>query len=410
MYHPAFLFDAMTAAGVFLTVMGALLSGMFIFTLIKILYFFVNAGLVIRLFFVLRGEGISKALRWGVCGIVVACSLAYPVSRYVDGNGWGVRALTFIGTFWLSLVLHGLLAWLALGVFRLLNWHWRWFAFAPARAAHWRHLACAGIAGAALLVSTLGWINAFYPTVRVVKLTTPAGIAPLRIVALSDTHLGRLASPEYFGKIVDLIEPLAPDIVLFAGDVIEYDYDPSEVEPTAAVLRRLKPRLGIWGVFGNHEYIGGREALNKQLLDRIGIRILIDQWAEIAAAPGQKLLLIGRDDLSSERAMDRKRKTLGELLAEAPPGDHLKILLDHQPFNLEEAEAAGIFLQISGHTHNGQLFPFNGVVALIYENAYGYLRRGQTHYWVSSGAGTWGPSVRTTGRPEILLIDIAAEK
>ena len=381
---------------------------MFIFTLIKSLYFLVNAGLVVCLFFALRGEGVPKALRWGACGITVAFSLAYPVSRYIDGNGWGVRGLTFIGTFWLSLVLHGLLAWLALGVFRLLNRRWRWFAFAPERAAHWRHLACAGIAGVALLVSTVGWINTLHPAVRVVKLTAPAGVAPLRIVALSDTHLGRLASPEYFGKIVDLIEPLAPDIVLFAGDIIEYDYDPSEVEATAAALRRLRPRLGIWGVFGNHEYIGGRGALSGQLLDRIGIRILIDQWAEMETAPGQKLLLIGRDDLSIERFMDRRRKTLGELLADAPQGDHLKILLDHQPFHLEEAEAAGVFLQISGHTHNGQLFPFNGLVAAIYENAYGHSRRGQTNYWVTSGAGTWGPSVRTTGRPEILLIDVAA--
>jgi predicted MPP superfamily phosphohydrolase len=381
---------------------------MYVFAVIKLLYVLLNIGFVVWLFFSLRGTGLSKAAHYGVCLLVAALSLAFPVARGLDGNGLWVTVLTFIGSFWLSLVLHGVLAWLLLWAFRVLNRRFRWISLAPERQARRRLAGCAGVAGVALLVSTVGWINTQYPVVREVKLSAPIS-APLRIVALSDTHLGRLASPDFFAKVVDLIEPLSPDLVLFAGDILEYDYEPSDAEATAAVLHRLKPRLGIWGVLGNHEYIGGRVELSRKLLDQIGIRILIDQWEELESAPGDRILLIGRDDLSIERFSERERATIAEITADAFGEESISILLDHQPFNLKEAEEAGVYLQLSGHTHNGQLFPFNWLVAAIYENSYGYSTRGQTHYWVSSGAGTWGPRVRTTGRPEVVLIDLVPQ-
>jgi predicted MPP superfamily phosphohydrolase len=381
---------------------------MYAFAIFKLLYALLNISLVAWLYVALRGTDISRAARLGVCVVVAALALTFPVARGIDEDGFWVRALTFVGSFWLSLVLHGVLAWLLLWVFRVLNRRLHWIVIAPERRARWRLLGCAGIAGVALLVSAAGWLNTQYLVVREVKLAAPIR-APLRIVALSDTHLGRLASPDFFAKVVDQIEPLAPDIVLFAGDILEYDYDPSDAQATAAVLHRLKPRLGIWGVLGNHEYIGGRVELSRKLLDQIGIRILIDEWAEVESAPGDRILLIGRDDRSGERFSARERATIDEITVDAFGEESIRILLDHQPFNLQAAEEAGVYLQISGHTHNGQLFPFNWLVAAIYENAYGYSTRGKTHYWVTSGAGTWGPRVRTTGRTEILLIDLVPQ-
>ncbi|MDR3086447.1 MAG: hypothetical protein LBU45_00600, partial [Azoarcus sp.] len=157
-----------------------------------------------------------------------------------------------------------------------------------------------------------------------------------------------------------------------------------------------------------------RGELSRRLLAQIGIRILIDQWAIVGEAPGGKILLIGRNDRSAVKFTGLERKTLPEITADVPElaagaGNYLKILLDHQPFHLEEAEAAGVDLQLSGHTHNGQLFPFNLLVRALYENAYGHSTRGKTHYWVTSGAGTWGPRARTTGRPEIVLIDLVSQ-
>ncbi|MDR0716449.1 MAG: metallophosphoesterase [Azoarcus sp.] len=373
------------------------------------LYTLVNTLLIARLYFALRDPSVAWPVRVGACLLAIAFSLAFVVSRGMTGNGPALTALTFIGTFWFSLVLHALLAWLLLEIFRLCNRRFGWLPIPPEQRARWRHRSCAGIAAVAALVSIAGWINTQYPVARTVELAAPAGMTPLRIVLLSDTHLGRLASPEFFARVVDVIAPLAPDIVLFAGDILEYDYDPADAEATAAILQRLKPRLGIWGVLGNHEHIDGRLEMNKALLRRIGIRILVDEWAEIESAPGEKILLIGRDDRSVARFQKRERKSLAAIMADIPGGERIRILLDHQPFQLGEAEAAGIYLQLSGHTHNGQIFPFNLLAAAIYENAHGYSARGATHYWVSSGAGTWGPRARTTGRAEIVAIDLAPQ-
>jgi predicted MPP superfamily phosphohydrolase len=368
-------------------------------------YALLNAGLIVRLYFALRGPGVSLPLRAGLCLLAAACSLAFPASHWFEGNGFGMKAMSFVGTFCLSVMLHAILVWTLVDVFRLLNRYFRWFSIAPQQRVQWRHRCCAGIAGAALLLSGAGWVNAQYPVVREAKLPAPVGGAPLRIVLVSDTHLGRLVSPAFFSDVVDLIEPLSPDLVLFAGDILEYDFAPSDVPATAAALRRLKPRLGVWGVLGNHEYIGGRGELSRRLLEQIGFRILVDEWAEVGETDGEKILLIGRND----RYVGKGRKPLDKILANAPKDGRLKILLDHQPYNLEEAEAAGIYLQVSGHTHNGQIFPANWLVAMLYENTHGHSTRSGTHYWVTSGAGTWGPRVRTSGRAEIVSIDLAPQ-
>ncbi|GHT91434.1 metallophosphatase [Betaproteobacteria bacterium] len=397
-----------------------------IFTLIKWLYAAVNIYLIVLLYRSLRGNGVIRIMRVVSCLAAILFSVAFPVSRMIEGNGLWAKGVTFAGTFWLSFILHVLLILLAFSLFRWLNRRFGpWLVIPTERLQRWRYISSGGIIGAALLISSLGWLNTQHPVAHELTLPAPANLkTPLNIVALSDTHLGRLVSSEDFSRLIDLIEPLQPDLVLFAGDIIDdhYGYDP---KATRASLQRLHPRLGVWGIFGNHEYIssdqsgripatlptdnrkyaigdGAEQSL--RLLEQGGIRILRDEWADL----GGELLLVGRDDLSRKRFTAQERKTLPDLLASIPANlrGQPMILLDHQPFHLEEAEQAGAFLQLSGHTHNGQLFPFNWLVALIYENAYGYSQRGDTNYWVSSGAGTWGPRARTTGRPEVVLIKV----
>jgi len=376
-----------------------------LFAVIKGAYIALNIGLVVRLYFALRGPGVSQPVRVGLCLFAVALSLAFPIERGMEGNESWIRAVAIAGYFWFAFMYHVLLAWGLLTFFRLLNRRFCWLVIAEEDRVRWRHRSCAGIAMASLVMCAAGWINVQYPTVREEKLPVPAGAAPLRIVALSDLHLGRLTSRDFLGKVVDQIEPLSPDIVVFLGDILEYDFDPSEAPAMAAVLQRLKPRLGIWGVMGNHEYIEGKSKLNAQLLNQIGIHTLIDQWVMLGEKPDEKILLIGRKDFSWGR------KSVQKVIANVPEEakDALKILLDHQPTDLEGAEKAGVHLQLSGHSHNGQFFPVNFIVSFLFENAYGHYVRGQTHYWVTSGVGTWGPRVRTTGRPEIMMIDLVPQ-
>ena len=119
----------------------------------------------------------------------------------------------------------------------------------------------------------------------------------------------------------------------------------------------------------------------------------------------QRFYLVGRDDRDKSRFTGKKRKELGELMQHVDLSRPV-ILMDHQPFNLEKARELGVDLQVSGHTHHGQLWPFNYITNAIYELSYGYKQIGQTHFYVSTGFGTWGPPVRLGNRPEIVQIKL----
>jgi len=375
------------------------------YAIIKGLYAVFNLGFIVLFYFALRGSGVLWPVRVGLCLLAVVLSLAFPVSHVLDENSIWVKEVSFVGYYWFAFMYHAFLAWIVLGVFRLINWRFRWLVIAEENRVRWCRQSYAGIVAVALSVCVGGWVNSQYPVVREVELPVPAGIAPLRIVALSDLHLGRMASNDFLSNVVDLIEPLSPDIVVFLGDFLEWDFHSSRAQAAATVLQRLNPRLGIWGVMGNHEFFGARGKRSKDLLHQMGVRTLDDQWVLIGEKPDKKILLIGRRDYSWGR------KPIQEVIANVPEEgkDALKILLDHQPVDLDGAKKAGVFLQLSGHSHNGQFFPLNFLVPFLFENAYGYYRRGQTHYWVTSGVGALGPRIRTSGRPEIMLIDLVPQ-
>ena len=171
------------------------------------------------------------------------------------------------------------------------------------------------------------------------------------------------------------------------------------------IMRRLRAPLGIYAAPGNHEFYSGLER-NLACLRSCGITVLEDQAVRVAGA----FILAGRRDPSSLRQGER-RLAISEILAGAEFDGSLPIVvLDHQPLHLEEAEKAGVDLQISGHTHDGQIFPIDLINRLIYELNWGYLRKGDTHYYVTSGAGTWGPPVRIGSRAEIVRIRLSFDK
>ena len=379
---------------------------MSIFAAVFGVYLLVNFWLLARLFFALQGAGIFRVL---ACLLVLLGCCAFPLGRMLEGNDWLAKVVAVAGSFWISLALYSILILLAVDVFRLLNRVLHWLPQLGSGAPAVRYATCAAIAGAALLISVIGWINAMIPVTREVELTlaappgSPLQGRTLTVAALSDLHLGRVVSAGYFAKLIDLIAPRKPDLVLFVGDVLD-DHSGLDQHAMTQSLQRLHPPLGIWGILGNHEYISGDADKSVEILQRCGIRVLRDQWA----APGNELLLVGRDDYAKQRFSGQPRASLPEIMATIP--ENLRalpvILLDHEPLHLEQAEAAGAALQLSGHTHGGQLFPLNFVVAAIYENAHGLSQRGATRYWVSSGAGTWGPRVRTANRPEVLLFRI----
>ncbi|HWI62014.1 MAG TPA: metallophosphoesterase, partial [Symbiobacteriaceae bacterium] len=151
-------------------------------------------------------------------------------------------------------------------------------------------------------------------------------------------------------------------------------------------------------------YIAGHIAEYRREMARAGIRVLVDE----AVLVDDSFYVIGRDDISAGGFGGRRRAGLPAVLESVDRSRPL-VLMDHQPYRLEEAEQAGIDLQVSGHTHRGQMFPNHLITRRIFEVDWGYLEKGALHVIVSLGFGTWGPPVRIGNRPEVVSIRVRFE-
>lgn len=215
----------------------------------------------------------------------------------------------------------------------------------------------------------------------------------ITIVAVSDIHLGNLIGKQRFSAWVDLINRQKADIILIAGDIFDHNMKTVENQNLDAELAKLSAKYGVYAIPGNHDYYAGIDnALG--YLKKSGIHVLRDQSVII----DNKMMIIGRDDITN-----RNRRSLDSLL-NGKPTNLPRIVMDHQPQSFKESIAENIDFHLSGHTHNGQIFPVSWVVSKIYELGYGYRQSGNTHFYVSSGLGLWGAPIRFGTRSEIVKI------
>jgi len=218
----------------------------------------------------------------------------------------------------------------------------------------------------------------------------------LRIVGISDMHLGYGIGKNELQKWVELINEEKPDIVLIGGDIIDSSLRPVKEENLGEVIKQIKTRYGVYTILGNHEYISGAGESIKFFKDA-GITVLRDSVALV----DNTFYVVGRDDRSNPN-----RKPLADLMSSLDKTKPI-LLLDHQPYNLEEAEKNGVDFQFSGHTHRGQIWPISLVTDLIYEDSYGSLKKGDTHIYVSSGIGIWGGKFRIGTQSEYVVVNMS---
>jgi uncharacterized protein len=310
--------------------------------------------------------------------------------------------LVWMGSFWIAAMIYFFIAVVILDVLRLVN---HYFPFFPSTVTtHYsqsKYVAAAGAIGTVALLLLVGHINALFPRVKTLELTLDKksqGMKAINIVAASDIHLGTIVGRQRFDQIVEKINSLNPDVVLLAGDIVDEDLGPVIKQNLGEALRNIKPRYGVYGITGNHEYFGGVEAACTYLEEH-GVVMLRDRAVQVNGS----FFLVGREDRSYNRRTGRQRKPLEQLMA-GIDRRYPVILMDHQPFRLSDAVNQGVDLQLSGHTHHGQLWPVNYVIQAIFEVGWGYEKIGNTHVYVSNGLGTWGPPVRIGNRPEIVNI------
>jgi len=351
-----------------------------LFTLMGLMHFYVykRTG-------ALLGLPKSPALFIFLALLTILFPLAMVLSRTVDGHL--VRVLYIAAASWLGLVF---LAFTASALIQLIQ-----LLFGLARhPLGQRTLGWSAII-LSLLVFFYGLVNA--AVIRTTEITI--GIKGLRepkvtIALLTDIHLGAVYGPKYLQKIVDRTNALNPGLVAIAGDLFD-----GSAKPDYSLVKPLEGlQAPAFFVTGNHEIYEGVD-ITTALVAKTGVRVLRNEAAECCG-----LQLLGVD---SPRGNSKNNPALLELAAKLDR-DRQKpsVLLYHIPLGTADAQSAGVDLQLSGHTHNGQIFPFTLLMPLFYRFYSGYGRVGDFQIYVSHGVGNWGPPLRIGSRSEIIKINL----
>ena len=412
-----------------------------------------GAYLLGNVYIFIRGwQGISALLPLFHCSRTVALGIRILFTLVV----WGAAASLFIalfsrdaalpawlqggmyniGSIWLVFTLYMVLALLAVDILRIFIWHQplREFGFVAAFAFTFG-------------VLLYGYINYRNPKVEELNIDLESGEASegagilagndnlsgrkkVRIVAISDVHLGFATQKKHLQRYVEKINSLSPDIILIAGDLIDNSIKPVELQRMQEELGMLRAPGGIYMVPGNHEYISGIADV-EAFLQKTPIVLLRDSVVMHPCG----IALAGRDDRSNRGRLpveellgkvavagsaggasgaggageiDKAGRVAeaGEVGQSGEAGDAPVILLDHQPYEIAHKDSLGIALQFSGHTHRGQVWPMSILVDRMYEQSHGWRKWNNSHVIVSSGLSLWGPPFRIGTDSDLWVINL----
>jgi predicted MPP superfamily phosphohydrolase len=330
--------------------------------------------------------------------VLVPAGLMAPMIRrqpLSDRVAWvGLLAMGMFS----SLLVSTLLRDVVLLASRLLHAH-------SAALVSWTALAAPSLAA---LVTLIGFINARL-VARVVDVEVPIAGLPqalhgFTIAQISDIHVGPTIKHGYLDAIVEEVNALDADLIAITGDLV--DGSVSRLAPHTAPLKRLKARHGAYFVTGNHEYYSNAPAWIAEVR-RLGLTVLMNEHV-VLHHRGATLLVAGVTDYSAHHFDESHRSDPHAALAGAPPQVAVKLLLAHQPRTAAAAADAGFDLQLSGHTHGGQFFPWNFFVPMQQPYTSGLNRLGKLWVYTSRGTGYWGPPKRFGAPSEITRIRLVA--
>lgn len=327
------------------------------------------------------------------------------------------RLLRIVGNYFLGTFLYVLLVILLLDLVRVLLKHTRWVRRERLQAR--RLFVGVGAGALALIFSITGYgvYHARQIQVETASITVEKAckLAELKVVLVADLHLGYSVGVRQMEQMVDKINAQSPDLVCLAGDIFDNDYDAIDrPDDIASLLRGIQSRYGVFACYGNHDVdetllagftYGADETPEDprfvRFLEDAGIRLLSDETVCIDDA----FYLCGRKDYSRSRKLGETRLTPAALTAGLDSSLPL-LVIDHQPRELRELAAAGVDVDLSGHTHDGQLFPGNLLIHWLWDNPYGVRQIDGMTSCVTSGVGVWGPAMRIGTDSEILVLDL----
>ena len=380
------------------------------------IYIIANSYLLIRLH---RWLGTCNPL-FRKTGICVVISLAYVflaaslLIAFFLPIGPARRIMKLISNYWLGILLYLILAVLMADAICFLLF------LITKRRLKCRTAAAGGICAVVVLgLSAWGAYNARIIQVTPYEITVNKDggrLENLNVVLAADLHLGYNIGTAHMMQMVDKINEQNADIVVFAGDIFDNEYEAlDDPEELIAVLQKIQSKYGVYACYGNHDVeekilagftFGGNKKKESSIqmdefLERAGIHLLQDE----AVLIDDSFYLYGRPDAQRPGRVINMRKTAAELMGELDTEKPV-IVIDHEPKELQELADAGVDIDLCGHTHDGQMFPANLITALMWENSYGYLKKDHMHTIVTSGVGLFGPNMRVGTIAEICPITV----
>ena len=354
---------------------------------------------------------------WARAGISLGYAFlarSVPLAFFLPAGRAG-RVMKIIGNNWL-----GILFYLLLSVL-MADFLWFFsFRLRKRKAGRRFHVVAGGICAAVVVTLSLwGIYNAHVIHVTPYDITVEkdgGNRDSINVILVADLHLGYQIGMAHMSAMVEKINEQNADVVVVAGDIFDNEYDAIErPEELAEALRGIRSKYGVYACYGNHDIeekilagftFGGSEekkssAKMDEFLKKAGIRLLRDEKVLI----DDSFYLYGRPDAQRPGRGISKRKTAEEMV-EGMDVKKPVIVIDHEPKEFDRLSAAGVDVDLCGHTHDGQIFPVNLITALLWENSYGYKKKGNLHTIVTSGVGLFGPNMRIGTVAEICPIRI----
>lgn len=376
-------------------------------TVLSFLFLYTNSKISQLLHFVTSSGILSAALTAAVFVLMIAWQFVYRARPEVFDRRW-YQLLAWVGSFtmglWATFIIISIPLDLAEGLVAGIGQMSHAAVTDPGAAGGVVNgsIRMALLATAAL-ISGLGFVSVLRgPQVKTVSVPIdqlPTPLENLRIAQISDLHVGPLIRSDYVDEVVRRTNALEPDLVFLTGDF--GDGKAVSIAPDLRPLGNLRARYGVFYVTGNHEYYWGAAAIIQEI-QRLGIEPLLNA-NRVLTIDGARILVAGVTDPTGESFIADHRTDLARALATAESCD-LKILLSHRPGLCHEAEAQGVDLQFSGHTHAGQFFPFSLFIPLAHKYFRGLNRHGKLWLYVNVGTGYWGPPNRFAVGSEITLL------
>jgi predicted MPP superfamily phosphohydrolase len=338
--------------------------------------------------------------------IFLLSALAYIIAKIFNSKLPALiyDILLWPGSFWFAFMLYFFLFIVLIDFSRLLNYL---FSIYPSFITSNFQTAKLVTFISVILISSIiiiaGYLNTRNIKINHVEIEIPrkaSKLGELNVVLVADFHLNPVNDGNLLDKIVRKINELNADIVLIPGDIVDDRVEILKRKNIGKELSEIKSKYGVYVSNGNHEFINGVEGADKYLRE-FNLNVLRDSAVLIE----NSFYILGREDRSKPSFTNKRRKSLGEILKEVGRSFPV-IVIDHTPLGFSETVEENIELQLSGHTHHGQMFPLNFITNMIYEVSWGYLKKEKTQFYVTCGVGTWGPPVRLGSDSEIVKLAI----